>query len=79
MLEGERGVWPAISALKVREAIEIELDRGYQLVRRRRPSDQALPPVRDSLNEGLPRRRKGILGEGEEGEMGNFADGEREE
>ncbi|KAJ5568787.1 hypothetical protein N7450_011273 [Penicillium hetheringtonii] len=58
-LKGERGVWPAVSALKVREAIEIELDRGYQLVRRRRPSDPVLPPVRHSSNEGLPRRRKG--------------------
>ncbi|KAJ5898471.1 hypothetical protein N7504_008759 [Penicillium tannophilum] len=58
-LKGERGVWPAVSALKVREAIEIELDRGYQIVRRRRPSDQALPPpIRPSPNEGVPRRRR---------------------
>lgn len=58
-LKGERGVWPAVSALKVREAIEIELDRGYQMVRRRRPSDQALPtPARPSPNESLPRRRR---------------------
>ncbi|KAJ5248704.1 hypothetical protein N7468_000155 [Penicillium chermesinum] len=73
-LQGERGVWPAVSALKVREAIEIELDRGYQLVRRRRPSDAALP-VKHSPNEGLPRRRK--VGEDLE-ENGHFADGERE-
>jgi TAG lipase / lysophosphatidylethanolamine acyltransferase len=39
ILQGERGVWPAVSALKVRCAIEIELDKGYQIVRRRRPSD----------------------------------------
>lgn len=77
-LEGERGVWPAVSALKVREAIEIELDRGYQLVRRRRPSDQALPPVRHSPNEGQPRRRRGIAGEGDGGENGHLADVERE-
>ena len=32
---GERSVWPAIGALKVRCAIEVELDRGYQLVRRK--------------------------------------------
>lgn len=62
-LKGERGVWPAISALKVREAIEVELDRGYQLVRRRRPSDASIPPARHSPNEGLPRRRKGEAGE----------------
>jgi TAG lipase / lysophosphatidylethanolamine acyltransferase len=39
MLRGERSVWPAIGALKVRCAIEVELDRGYQLVRRRKPFD----------------------------------------
>jgi TAG lipase/lysophosphatidylethanolamine acyltransferase len=33
---GEKSVWPAVGALKVRCAIEVELDRGYQLVRRRR-------------------------------------------
>lgn len=37
ILRGERSVWPAIGALKVRCAIEVELDRGYQLVRRRKP------------------------------------------
>ncbi|PYH40613.1 triacylglycerol lipase family protein [Aspergillus saccharolyticus JOP 1030-1] len=37
--KGERGVWPAVSALKVRCVIEIELDKGYQVVRRRRPAD----------------------------------------
>jgi TAG lipase/lysophosphatidylethanolamine acyltransferase len=38
ILKGERSVWPAVTALKIRCAIEIEIDRGYQLVRRRRPS-----------------------------------------
>jgi TAG lipase/lysophosphatidylethanolamine acyltransferase len=37
ILRGERSVWPAVGALKVRCAIEVELDRGYQLVRRRKP------------------------------------------
>lgn len=36
MLRGERSVWPAVGALKVRCAIESELDRGYQFVRRRK-------------------------------------------
>lgn len=36
---GEKSVWPAIGALKVRCAVEVELDRGYQLVRRRKPMD----------------------------------------
>jgi len=39
ILRGERSVWPAVGALKVRCAIEVELDRGYQLVRRRKPFD----------------------------------------
>ncbi|MCJ1286935.1 hypothetical protein MMC26_006281 [Xylographa opegraphella] len=33
---GERAVWPVVGALKVRCAVEVELDRGYQLVRRGR-------------------------------------------
>ncbi|TVY28149.1 putative triacylglycerol lipase [Lachnellula hyalina] len=36
ILRGERSVWPAVGALKVRCAVETELDRGYQLVRRRK-------------------------------------------
>ena len=39
ILRGERSVWPAIGALRVRCAVEVELDRGYQLVRRRKPFD----------------------------------------
>jgi TAG lipase / lysophosphatidylethanolamine acyltransferase len=41
--KGERSVWPAISAVKIRCAIEVELDRGYQVVRRRKPFDAATP------------------------------------
>jgi len=37
--KGERSVWPAVGALKIRCAVEVELDRGYQLVRRRKPLD----------------------------------------
>lgn len=61
-LKGERGVWPTVSALKVRCAIEIELDKGYQIVRRRRPSDPS--PIANVVtqrrvpNEGIPRRRR---------------------
>ncbi|KAI9734122.1 MAG: hypothetical protein M1818_006675 [Claussenomyces sp. TS43310] len=36
ILRGERSVWPAVGALKVRCAVESELDRGYQFVRRRK-------------------------------------------
>jgi TAG lipase/lysophosphatidylethanolamine acyltransferase len=33
---GEQSVWPSLGALKVRGAVEVELDRGYQFVRRRK-------------------------------------------
>lgn len=71
-LKGERGVWPAVSTLKVREAIEIELDRGYQLVRRRRrPSD--LPTnTRHFPSEGIARPRRG--GSENEPETGSLVD-----
>jgi len=36
ILRGERSVWPAVGALKVRCAVESELDRSYQFVRRRK-------------------------------------------
>ncbi|KAH1486669.1 hypothetical protein LV164_001245 [Aspergillus fumigatus] len=58
ILKGERGVWPAISALKVRCVVEIELDKGYQRVRRRRPSE-SVALHRRGPNEGVPRRRRG--------------------
>ncbi|PYI01741.1 patatin-like serine hydrolase [Aspergillus sclerotiicarbonarius CBS 121057] len=58
-LKGERGVWPAVSALKVRCVIEIELDKSYQIVRRRRPAENASSTPRRVPNEGLPRRRRG--------------------
>ena len=45
ILRGERSVWPAVGALKVRCAVELELDRAYQIVRRRKPMDAvAVPP-----------------------------------
>ncbi|ROW16084.1 hypothetical protein VPNG_01907 [Cytospora leucostoma] len=36
ILRGERSVWPAVAALKIRCAIETELDRAYQAARRLR-------------------------------------------
>ncbi|GAB7361164.1 hypothetical protein MBLNU230_g1197t1 [Neophaeotheca triangularis] len=39
ILRGERSVWPAVGAITVRCAVEVELDRGYQVVRRRKPFD----------------------------------------
>jgi TAG lipase/lysophosphatidylethanolamine acyltransferase len=58
ILRGERSVWPAVGALKVRCAIEVELDRGYQVVRRRKPFD----PV-----QGTGPRKGGMRGGGDEG------------
>lgn len=39
ILRGERSVWPAVAALRVRCAVEVELDRCYQVIRRRKPLD----------------------------------------
>jgi TAG lipase/lysophosphatidylethanolamine acyltransferase len=60
ILRGERSVWPAISALKVRCAIEVELDKGYQLVRRRGPRDSVSSAggQRRSSSESMPRRQR---------------------
>lgn len=56
---GERSVWPAVGALKVRCAIEVELDRGYQLVRRRKPLDPATPGAEARAgNEATKRSKK---------------------
>jgi TAG lipase/lysophosphatidylethanolamine acyltransferase len=66
ILRGERGVWPAVSALKVRCAIEIELDRCYQTVRRRRPSESSQQSgasasiSRRNANESAPRKRRSV-------------------
>lgn len=61
ILKGERGVWPAISALKVRCAIEIALDKGFQVVRRRGPRETS-PVISTSgprrPNEGATRKRR---------------------
>jgi TAG lipase/lysophosphatidylethanolamine acyltransferase len=61
---GERTVWPAVGALKVRCAIEVELDRGYQLVRRKKPFDVSTPGAitkRDSAGS-LKKRRASSFG-----------------
>ena len=65
ILRGERSVWPAVTAIKIRCAIEVELDRGYQLVRRRRPSD-SLP--QSSIHTGGGSRVNGSRGSIHEGE-----------
>ncbi|MCJ1478626.1 hypothetical protein MMC13_007307 [Lambiella insularis] len=58
ILRGERSVWPAIGALKVRCAVEVELDRGYQLVRRRKPLDGDFPAQGLGRRGSLDRRKR---------------------
>ena len=62
ILKGERGTWPAISALKVRCAIEIALDKSYQIVRRRGPRENSSVASMSGPrrpNEGAVRKRRG--------------------
>ena len=61
ILRGERSVWPAVGALKVRCAVEVELDRGYQVVRRRKPLDGDASSVR---TKGSLKGRPGSKGSG---------------
>lgn len=55
---GERSVWPAVGALKVRFAVESELDRGYQFVRKRkagglrRRGSRVAAEIESNLNRG---------------------------
>ena len=58
ILRGERSVWPAVTALKVRCMVEVELDRGYQLVRRRKPFDLTPGPDGGRKLAGEKRKRK---------------------
>ncbi|KAF4512575.1 hypothetical protein G6O67_001695 [Ophiocordyceps sinensis] len=39
ILKGERSVWPAVAALRIRCAVENELDRSYQAVRKLKAGD----------------------------------------
>ncbi|PFH56739.1 hypothetical protein XA68_16053 [Ophiocordyceps unilateralis] len=39
ILRGERSVWPAVAALRIRCAVEYELDRAYQAVRKLKAGD----------------------------------------
>ncbi|POR31229.1 Putative triacylglycerol lipase [Tolypocladium paradoxum] len=39
ILRGERSVWPAVAALRIRCAVENELDRSYQVVRKLKAGD----------------------------------------
>lgn len=65
ILQGERSVWPAVSTLRVRCAIEVELDRCYQFVRRRKPMEIGGPAMfwkekSDSgAHEGVMSRKRG--------------------
>ena len=53
---GERSVWPAVKALEIRCAVELELDRGYQFVRRRKARGlQRKASALDARDEGKDR------------------------
>ena len=64
ILQGERSVWPNICSLRIRCAVEVELDRCYQLVRRRKPLDamggglEMVPKRRDSGGSASRRRHR---------------------
>lgn len=58
ILRGERSVWPATGALRVRCSVEVELDRGYQLARRRKPLDGDFPQVKRVGSKGSLHKRK---------------------
>ncbi|KAF2862689.1 hypothetical protein K470DRAFT_275050 [Piedraia hortae CBS 480.64] len=62
MRRGERCVWPAVCALKIRCAIEVELDRGYQLARRRKPFEPVDGEEEYPLKKIEARRRAASLG-----------------
>ena len=55
---GERSVWPAVSALQTRCTIEIELDRCYQMIRRRKPMDVGTPVRKRSDAGSVSSRRR---------------------
>ena len=68
ILKGERSVWPAVTALKIRCAIEVELDRGYQLVRRRKPFEGVRSSgLRKSGSRGETRTAHGSQDYGRDG------------
>lgn len=64
ILRGERSVWPAVAALRIRCAVETELDRAYQQARRLRAGGMRR---KSSIRLALPaavekeRREKGLL------------------
>lgn len=58
ILHGERSVWPAVGALKVRCAVEVELDKCYQVVRRRKPFDASTPASARSASAAAGKRRR---------------------
>ncbi|SPQ18128.1 9d5ca51d-416a-468e-962a-d2e1f22f958d [Thermothielavioides terrestris] len=67
-LRGERSVWPAVAALRVRCAIEMELDRALQAVRRLKASDlrrraSEMSALREQLDAEANRGEKNRQGQ----------------
>lgn len=62
IMRGEMSVWPAEVALKVRCAVEVELDRGYQVVRMQKPLDSTGGPDRENSGWITGRARAASVG-----------------
>lgn len=58
ILRGEKSVWPAVGALKVRCAIETELDRSYQFIRRRKTVGMRRSSTALDSNDKIERTRE---------------------
>ena len=58
VLRGERSVWSAVTALRISLIIEVELDRGYQLVRRRKPFDMEMPGATERAAHEVRKRKR---------------------
>lgn len=76
ILRGEKSVWPAIGALKIRCAVESELDRGYQFVRRRKAGGlRRRGSTIDTSHMSHGSSKKGVERDKEERERLNSASG----
>jgi len=69
--KGERSVWMAVGVLRARLRVENEIERAYQLVRRRKPMDALVVGVGYGTGEGMLRgvgeKRKRRKGDGRVG------------
>lgn len=65
--KGERSVWPAVAALRVRCVVEMELEGTYQVARRGKPGREGVRERREEgagAGEGVRQRSRSTGGEG---------------